>query len=212
MVVLGVYFMQKFGWKWGLVAGGLAAVPLLILASMGTRSESEAEGSSAERIECLAIGLELVKHSPFFGVGKGQFGEYHFLTAHNSYVLAAAETGLPGFGVWSFVLYLAVKIPLSALRALEGLVGPKADEARTWSVAMLSSIIGAVVGSFFLSFSFHAILWIYIGLSGALAGVVRKQLPDWRVRLSTKEMGLIVGANIVLLSVIFVYTKIKGGG
>jgi len=32
------------------------------------------------------------------------------------------------------------------------------------------------------------------------------------VRLSSKEMGLIVGANVVLLSVIFVYTKIKGGG
>ncbi|HSO34269.1 MAG TPA: O-antigen ligase family protein [Labilithrix sp.] len=212
LVVLGTYFMRRFGWKIGMVAGGAAAVPLLILASMSGRSSSEAEGSSEERIECLQIGLDLVKHSPVFGVGKGQFGEYHFLTAHNSYVLAAAETGLIGFAAWSAVIYLAVKIPLSGLRALQGLEGPEAEEARTWATAMLASMAGAVVGSFFLSFSFHAILWIYIGLSGALAGVLRRQLPDWRVRLSPKEMGLIVVGNIALLGAIFAYTKVRGGG
>ena len=211
LVVLGTYFLRQFGWKIGVVAGGVAAVPLLILASMTGRSSSEAEGSSAERIECLQIGLDLVRHSPVLGVGKGQFGEYHFLTAHNSYVLAAAETGLLGFAVWSFVLYLAVKIPLSALRALDKQEGPEAQQARTWATALLASMLGAVVGSFFLSFSFHAILWIYIGFSGAYAGVLRKQLPDWRVRLSAKEMGIIAGANIALLMAIFVYTKLRPG-
>jgi hypothetical protein len=212
MVVLGTYFVRQFGWKIGAVAGGVAAVPLLILASMTGRSSSEAEGSSAERIECLQIGLDLVRHSPLIGVGKGQFGEYHFLTAHNSYVLAAAETGLLGFAVWSFVLYLAVKIPLSALRALDKLEGPEAAEGRIWATALLASMFGAVVGSFFLSFSFHAILWIYIGFSGAFAGVLRRQMPDWRVKLSPKEMGLIAAANIALLGAIFVYTRLRPGG
>lgn len=211
LVVLGTYFMRRFGWKIGLVAGGVAAVPLLVLASMSSRSSSEAEGSTLERIECLQIGLELVKHSPLTGVGKGQFGEYHFLTAHNSYVLAAAETGLIGFAVWSAVLYLAVKIPLSALKALEGKVGPEFDEARTWTTAILASMLGAVVGSFFLSFSFHAILWIYIGFSGALAGCLKHVLPEWKVKMSPKEMGLIVFANIALLVGIFGYTKYKIG-
>ena len=212
LVVLGTYFVRQFGWKIGAVAGGVAAVPLLILASMTGRSSSEAEGSSAERIECLQIGLDLVRHSPLLGVGKGQFGEYHFLTAHNSYVLAAAETGLLGFAIWSFVLYLAVKIPLSALRALDKVEGPEAAQARTWATALLASMLGAVVGSFFLSFSFHAILWIYIGFSGAFAGVLRKQMPEWRVRLSAKEMGLIAFANVALLLVIFVYTRLRPGG
>lgn len=210
MVVLGTYFVRKFGWKWGALAGGVAAGPLLVVASMTGRSSSEAEGSSAERIECLQIGLDLVKHSPVAGIGKGQFGEYHFLTAHNSYVLAAAETGLLGFALWSFVLYLAVKIPLSALRALDGLQGPDAVQARAWATALLASMLGAVVGSFFLSFTYHAILWIYVGFSGAYAGALRKQLPDWRVRLSAKEMGFIVGADVTLLTVIFAYTKYKG--
>lgn len=211
LLVLGTFFVRRFGWKVGGVVGAVAAVPLLIVASMGGRSESEAEGSALERVECLQVGLELVKTSPLFGVGKGQFGEYHFLTAHNSYVLAAAETGLIGFAMWSFVIYMAVKIPISALRALSKMEGPQAEEGRIWSTAMLASMVGLVVGSFFLSFSFHAILWIYIGLTGALAGVLRKQLPEWRVTLSPKEMGLIVGANLTLLAVIFVYAKMKIG-
>ena len=33
-------------------------------------------------------------------------------------------------------------------------------------------MLGAVVGSFFLSFSFHAILWIYIGFSARMAADV----------------------------------------
>lgn len=211
MLVLGTFFVRRFGWKIGGIVGGAAAVPLAILASMGGRSESEAEGSALERIECLQVGLELVKSSPLLGIGKGQFGEYHFLTAHNSFVLAAAETGLIGFAAWSFVIYLAVKIPVSALRMLRGREGGDADEARTWATAMLASMVGLVVGSFFLSFSFHAILWIYVGLTGALAGVIKRQFPEWRVTLSPKEMGGIVFANVALLAAIFVYAKVKIG-
>lgn len=211
MAVLATLFIKRFGWKVGGVVGGIAAVPMLILATMTGRSESEAEGSALERIECLQIGLELVKRFPLIGVGKGQFGEYHFLTAHNSYVLAAAETGLIGFAVWSCVIYLGVKIPLSCLKALKDKEGKKFDEARHLSTALLASMIGLVLGSYFLSFSFHAILWIYVGLTGALAGLVRKLVPEYRVGISGKELGAIVGANVTLLTVIFLYAKYKIG-
>ena len=212
LVVLGTFFIKRFGWKIGAVAGGAVGAPLMIVATiMSNRNADEAAESSLERAECLQIGVDLVKSSPLMGIGKGQFGEYHFLTAHNSYVLAAAETGLIGFAVWSAVLYLSVKIPVSALRALKGVEGPEAEEARVWSTAMLASILGAVVGSFFLSFSYHVILWIYIGLTGALAAVLRKQLPDWRVKLSAKELGVIVAVNITLLTAIFFYARSKVG-
>ena len=157
------------------------------------------------------MGLELVRHSPIFGVGKGQFMEYHFLTAHNSYVLAAAELGMVGFAIWSFVMYLSVKVPLAALRALDTAKTPEADAIRPWALAALASMCGAVVGSFFLSFSFHAILWIYIGLAGSIAAVVKRAIPDFRVTIRPKEMGLIVLANVVLLVTIFVYARHKLG-
>lgn len=209
LVVLGTFFTLRFGWKLGAIAGGVASVPMAALMAMSGRSESEAEGSSLERIECLAVGLELVKTSPIWGIGKGQFGEYHFLTAHNSYVLAAAENGIVGFALWSCVMFLAVKIPLSAIKFLKDKKGAEAARARIHAGGMLASTLGLVVGSFFLSFTYHPILWIYVGISGAYYSVLKREMPDWRVRLTQKEAVLIVIANVTLLTVIFVYSKIK---
>ena len=209
LVVLGTFFTLRYGWKIGAIAGGIASIPMAALMAMSGRSESEAEGSSLERVECLAVGLELVKTSPIFGIGKGQFGEYHFLTAHNSYVLAAAETGIVGFAVWSFVMFLAVKIPWSALKMLKDRKGADAARARTYAGAMLASTIGLVVGSFFLSFTYHPILWIYVGFSGALYGVIKRDIPEWKVRLTQKDAILIVIGNLTLLTAIFIYSKVK---
>ncbi|MBX3231211.1 MAG: O-antigen ligase family protein [Labilithrix sp.] len=210
VVVLGVFFCLKFGWKAGAIAGGVVGVPgMAALAALGGRSGQEADESALERVECLQVGIDLIKGSPIIGVGKGQFGEYHFLTAHNSYVLAAAETGLVGFAIWSFVLYLAVKIPLSALKYLKTQKGAAAERARAWSSAMLASVAGLVVGSFFLSFSFHPILWIYVGFSGALCGCVKRDFPDFKVRFRQNEMFGIVFANLTLLFLILVYVRIK---
>lgn len=209
MIVLGTYFIRSFGWKIGAPIGGVLAVPMLVLASMGGRSADEAEESALERTECLQVGTELVKGSPLWGIGKGQFGEYHFLTAHNSYVLAAAETGFIGMSIWAFCIYLSVKTPIFALRALKDRTDPTAVETRAWAGALLASLLGLVVGSFFLSFCYHAIFWIYLGLAGALAGVVRKQLPEWRVPISKMEMGIITGVCITLITVIFIYARMK---
>ncbi len=209
MVVLGTLFVRRFGLKAGLIGFLVAAIPLLAVMSMGGRQDSEAEGSALERTECLQVGVELLRAKPFVGVGKGQFTNHHFLTAHNSYVLAAAELGVLGFAIWSSVIYLMVKIPISALRALSGRTEPGMDVARTWATSMLASVLGMIVGSFFLSFTFHPVLWLYIGMSGALAQVVRKQLPEWRVRFSKKEFASLVAANLTLMTIIFFYTKYK---
>jgi hypothetical protein len=208
LVVLGTYFIRRFGLNKGLIVAVVAAIPVLAL---GGRSTEEAEGSSIERTECLQVGLSFVRASPLFGVGKGQFGEHHYLTAHNSYVLAAAELGLVGFMLWSLALYLAIKIPVSALRELRNRPGEEAEAARIWGTAVLASMAGLAVGSFFLSFTYHPIFWIYVGFSGAYAARVRRAIPSWRVRLTFSElMGLAV-ANVALLVAIFGYTKYKLG-
>ena len=52
-------------------------------------------------------------------MGLGQFGEYHYLTAHNSYLLALAELGPIGMLLFSIVVYLSLKIPLGVLRQVD---------------------------------------------------------------------------------------------
>jgi hypothetical protein len=100
LAVLGVYFVQRFGFKGALLAL-TAALPLLVL---GGRSGIEAQHSTVERIECWVEALSIWRGHPLIGVGLGQFGEYHYLTAHNSYLLTLAELGPVGLLLFSIVV------------------------------------------------------------------------------------------------------------
>ena len=212
LAVLAVKFVQRFGFKKGAIVGAVAAVPLLIVGGMTGRKSQDAEGSTQERLELLSAGIEMVKTAPIIGVGKGQFEAHEFMTAHNSYVLAASELGLVGFFLWSLLFYTALKIPITAIRELKGRPGDGAAECVTWSWALIASLIGAMIGIFFLSWAYHNYLWIYFGVSGALFGIVRKELPSFRVRWSGFELGSIFAVNVILLGSIYIYTRIKLAG
>lgn len=205
--VLGAYFVRRYGIG-GLVAGAVLGSPLLLL---GGRSGAEAEASSMERLECWYEGISMFIGSPVFGVGAGNFVEHHFLTAHNSYVLAPAELGLPGMILWSIVMYLSVKIPIVALQRLqaERAPGPEADVARAWAMALTASLIGLLVGILFLSFCYHQVLWIYVGVSGGFYLAMRRHDPKYEVRFGWRDLSLVVVIDLTLIALIFVYTRLK---
>src|SRR6185503_3560738 len=141
--------------------------PIVLFFAMGGGDSGrvDAAASTEERYEAWATGIQMFRDSPLFGVGNGQFVEHHYLTAHNSYVLALAELGLVGMFLWGAVLYLTVKIPLVALIRYHG--REEAAVARAWALGLLSALGGLLVGIFFLSFSWHLVFWAYVGLSGA---------------------------------------------
>jgi O-antigen ligase len=209
--VLGTYFVRRYGWK-GLLLGAITAAPML---AFGGRSGKEAEGSSGERLECWFTGIMMFRGSPVWGVGKGQFTEHHFLTAHNSYVLAPAELGIIGFWLWSSIVYLSVKIPIAVLQRTAAAPADGATRAalapvaRIWALALLASMVGMCVGIFFLSFCYHYVLWIYFGLCGALFAAVKSHDATFEVKISMREYLLIFIADLFLIAVIFVYTKLK---
>jgi hypothetical protein len=156
LAVLGVYFVKRFGLR-GLLAGGLFGLPLLLL---GGRQGSEAEVSTNERLECWYEALGLFREHPLLGVGFGQFGEYHYLTAHNSFMLTLAELGAPGMVLFTIVVYLSIKIPFTALRrypnrGAQGAGLPVDPMAQVWALALLAALIGLALGMFFLSFAYH---------------------------------------------------------
>ena len=202
LAVLAVYFVRRFGWR-GLVLGAILSAPILLL---GGRSGAEAESSSLERLDCWFEGMSMVKGDPLVGVGQGQFAEHHVQTAHNSYILAAAELGLPGMLLWSLVLWAAGKVPVQALRRLRD--RPGAQAAVTWSVALLASLAGLAVGIFFLSFCYHPVLWIYLGLCGALYGAVRAHDPDFTVSIGLRDLAAVAAIDAALLAILYLYTRV----
>ncbi len=200
LTVLGVYFVKLVGaWRGGVV-GLLLALPLLLL---GGRSGGES--STKERIECWWVGLHLVVASPGFGVGSGQFLEHHSLTAHNSYILAASELGLPGLLLWTSVVYVAIKIPIQVLSA------PVAPVARSWALSLLASMAGLIVGILFLSYVYKDVLWIYVGMTGVLYQAIKRHNPGFTVRFGVRDLGLVALIDAALVLSLVGYTGLKMG-
>jgi len=158
-----------------------------------------------ERTICWWVGLHLTAGSPAFGVGFGRFTEHHYLTAHNSFVLAAAELGLPGLLVWSSINYVAVKTAVLGLRASLPPV------VRSWSLALLASMTGLLVGSFFLSFAYKDIFWIYLGLTGVLYQAIRRHDPGFTVGFGLRDLGRVALVDAGLLAALVGYTASKAG-
>jgi hypothetical protein len=187
MSIIAVYFIHRYGVKYALI-GALALAPLTAL---GGRDGEAASASTEGRYEAWRAGIDMLKMDPVFGVGKGEFTEYHHLTAHNSHVLAFAELGLLGLYLWIAVLYMTLKPPFMVLRDFAN--DPRAGPARTWALVIIAMGGPLIVQMMFLSLTYHPMTWIWIGMSGAFYNAVKSHAPEWRVKFGTMDI-LIIGA------------------
>jgi hypothetical protein len=121
LAVILFAFRKKIGTiPAAIIAGGLFAVTSVIGWS-GGRDVSVEAGSG--RMEAWAEGIDLLKSHPFFGVGFQRFGEYFFITAHNTVVVCAAELGM--FGLFWWVMFV-----LPTIRDATVCATLKKDEAK----------------------------------------------------------------------------------
>ncbi|XYI01928.1 O-antigen ligase family protein [Sorangium sp. So ce1128] len=204
LAVLGLSFIRRSG-AVGVIAACFVGPPMLLL---GGRSGDEATESSEERAALLREAFEMIRRTKGIGVGAGQFGdESSFgLTAHNSYMLAAAETGLLGMCLFALVLYASLKVPLAIwLGDIE--VGPA---ARRFAPAIFVSLCGALIGIFFLSWAYKDILYMVLGASAALYGAARAEDGRVSVRVSAREAALVCGGMFSLLVLLNVLLRFLG--
>ncbi|WP_437290865.1 O-antigen ligase family protein [Sorangium sp. So ce406] len=204
LAVLGLTFIRRSG-TLGVVAACFVGPPMLLL---GGRSGDEATESSEERVALLREAFEMIRRTKGIGVGAGQFGdESSFgLTAHNSYMLAAAETGLLGMCLFALVLYASLKVPLVIwLGDVE--VGPA---ARRFAPAIFVSLCGALIGIFFLSWAYKDVLYMALGASAALYGAARAEDSRVSVRVSSREAALVCGAMFAVLVSLNILLRILG--
>jgi O-antigen ligase len=182
------------------------AIPMVAL---GGRNDEGANESTLERLGCAAAGIKMLMSYPFTGVGYTQYTEYHPLTAHNAYILAAGELGLPGMWLFGVLIYLAIKVPVTVIQ-FEMSETPETIQIKALAMGMLAALIGGAIGIFFLSWCYHFVLWIHFGMVGALYACVKRQFPTYECKLSRKE-----GVRILLGYVCFVifwayYIRVKG--
>jgi O-antigen ligase len=205
MLVPGVYLVRRYGLR-AVIPMGLLALPVLLL---GGRSGESADISTQLRYEAWGQGLEMFHHSPIFGVGARQFVEHHFLTAHNSFVLTLAELGFPGMVLFVAVNYLTMKSLLVGLRELSSV--PGSEVATVWGMSLLAAMSGILFQINTLSFAYHSVLWIFLGLVGAWCSAIRYHRPEFTVRLTLRDLVIIVLACATYaLFVLPLFLRTKG--
>lgn len=205
LLVFFFYLVRRFGLI-AFVPAGLMALPVMML---GGRSGAAADASTQQRYEAWATGFNLFKRSPVFGVGQGQFTDHHYLTAHNSFVLAAAELGVIGLFLFTAIVYLTFKSLIVGLLELRNV--PGSEVARVWGLALLASLSGMLFQINTLSFTYHSVLWIFFGLVGAWSGAIRHHRPDLVTKLTWRDLFIIAGVCLGYMLVILpILLKSKG--
>jgi O-antigen ligase len=151
-------------------------------------------------------GMTMVKENPLMGVGADCFTYHHYMTAHNAYVLTAAELGLVGMLLWIAILYTSIKIPIVAL--LRTRDGSAPQDVRHWAMSVLAALVGTYVGVFFLSFTWHYMLWCYKALAGALYRALAAHDPELRVRFGFVDWVAVAAITVAMALGLYALTRL----
>lgn len=211
--LLGLFFVQRRGLFAAILVGALLLpFGLLLPSRLGTIDAQEE--SAAGRIEAWYEGHQMFFENPFFGVGKGNFTEYHTLTAHNSFILVYSELGLVGYFLWLSFIALSIYMLWSIHthtppKTTEGIL-PEADnwlKTKAMANTLLFTWAGFLIPSFFLSRSYLILLFILSALSVGLYQYARSLSPS----LPTVNVASHTGRLIILemASIIFLYLLTK---
>jgi putative inorganic carbon (hco3(-)) transporter len=143
-----------------------------------------AYASGQARQQLFWRSVEVTEQHPLFGVGPGNFdqvsGQWH--TTHNSFTLMSSEAGLPAFILYVLILFCGFK----NLRATKRLAR-RHTESRLLAGALLASMAGYVVGSFFLSVAYAFFPYILVAYTTALLSIARKSAAHARQFESNRQ-------------------------
>ena len=208
MSMAGLWFYLRFGVRKSVVLG-LLLLPIALLVIGQFRSIDAGEASAAGRLDAWYEGIQLFLWKPRFGVGFGNFTEYHFLTAHNSFVLVFSELGIVGYFLWvSFVSTCAFGLLRVWNPKGKNLsAGVVVESERRVAQAMMYSLIGYLVTSFFLSRAYTSILYVFCGMYAAtyLRATYNEKKDDY-LKVGKNFSKLL---NITLVSILLIYTVTK---
>jgi len=148
---------------------GLSYLPGPLQERAQSITEYSTDKSFQGRVRAWDQGFQMVSWYPVFGVGKGQWQEYHGRAPHNSFVHVLAETGIPGFILFMSVVWTAFRNVIEPL-----------TESRNGKLIDLR-IIGLGIGSSYVGYLFYMFLgnqgyspwtYFYFGLCGVISYLV----------------------------------------
>ncbi len=172
LALLFLALSSRLGGLLSFAFGSLAGIGALVLFVFGA-GVSELDESSAVRIYAWHAGLQMLKASPIWGVGFGNFSEGHEQVAHNAFVHCVAELGLVGYFLWLCVLATTLFDSV----VLSGRLDPDDPfdaEVSRWLWATRAGLVAFLVAGFFLSSAYSPMLFLLVGLSTATVELARQ--------------------------------------
>lgn len=179
IALIGVYYLVvKAGIKLFIASAISAPIAAVVLTSLQSNIDESANG----RLEAWYSGILMLLSNPLFGVGKGNFIEEHIRTAHNSYILIAAELGVLGYSLWGGALIFTVISGYLFISNTKNLPPEELSQELKDELAinktLFFSMVGFMITSFFLSRSYTVLLFIFIGITLASHVRIKKLIPD----------------------------------
>lgn len=209
-MILMHFSVLRFGVKRSLVVAPLLLIPIVLLGSSRMGDMSAKEESAEGRVMAWQQGFLMFFSNPLFGVGAGQFTSYHYLTAHNSYMLALAELGFFGFMVWLSNLALSVLMCVSVEFQRESTPPPPStalppddwDEVRLCSRVLWLGLTGGLSAMFFLSRSYNMIIYLHMAMVVAVWQIARRSnslMPVMSWSTHGKKMAMLSLGGVIFL-------------
>jgi O-antigen ligase len=151
----------------GIIALGVVVVTphyLLRIESMvrGNIEGSGDRGSLAAREQLLKDSLIIMVQHPLLGIGPGNFPSYTqtWRVVHNTYTELGAEAGLPGIGLFVFLLVLTLR----KIRRVRKLPGYQTNEdIRLWTSALWAAMAAYISGAMFASTEYNLFMYFMVG-------------------------------------------------
>lgn len=211
--LFGFYLLLRYGGTRMILAGiTLGPVVATLLSQFGGLSSDEA--SARARLYAWYDGVHYLLGNPVFGIGKGNFMDWHGRTAHNSYILVASELGTLGYTLWGGALALTVYIGYKIFKLpVERFANHPQKELILneikISTALFFSMIAYLVTAFFLSRSYILLLFIFIGMNIAAHYRVMKWAPEIKALLTYKTALYCGLASWILVFMVYGTLKVS---
>lgn len=171
---------------------------------------SRAGGSAEGRKHLAKQALILTVRNPIVGVGANMFAEAEEAfamnvqgmargarhTTHNTFLQASAETGIPGFILFTAVTVIAFR-NLSRIRrwckANRHL--PRAGAIEGWMLAMQASLVALYAEMMFLSVLYAGFAWLILSIAVGVAEAARREVA--RLALPAGPAQQTAPANVI---------------
>jgi O-antigen ligase len=161
-VVLGLFLTRRFRATGALLTTVLGG--LLLLGVNAYRARRISISGGIDRLAIWSDGLSYFKSSPLWGIGPRNFASSFGSTAHNSYLLVAAELGMIGYFLWMSMNL----VTLVQLNRVSTAVAQSDPQLARWATGLRISLSGYLFTSFFLSRAYELPLYMLLGMCGGV--------------------------------------------